>query len=71
MLYFTETGWTLPDMKKVSAAFDRNYDQSKYEQRIGEIVGRIQVRLRDKEPEQKAWELALEKLGEGDHYLLA
>jgi hypothetical protein len=27
MLYFTESGWTLPDMMKVSENFDREYDQ--------------------------------------------
>lgn len=71
MLYFTETGWTLPDMKKVSAEFDRNYDQSEYERKIGQLVARIQARLSvQRQQEQKLWELALEKLSRGDHYLL-
>jgi len=71
MLYFTETGWTLPDMKKVSSEFDRDYDQSEYEQKIGELVARIQSGLTDKgQQEQKTWALALEKLSQGDHYLL-
>ena len=26
MLYFSETGWTLPDMMEVDEAFDRDYD---------------------------------------------
>jgi hypothetical protein len=33
MLYFTETGWTLPEMKAVSAEFDRDYDQDEYERK--------------------------------------
>ncbi len=71
MLYFTESGWTLPDMKEVSAEFDRDYDQSEYERKIGELVGRIQARLTDEgEQEQKSWDLALERLSQGDHYLL-
>jgi hypothetical protein len=72
MLYFTETGWTLPDMKEVSAEFDRNYDQSDYEKKISELVARIQDGLTDKSrQEQTTWALALERLSQGDHYLLA
>jgi len=33
MLYFTETGWTPPDMKEISSVFDRDYGQSKYDKR--------------------------------------
>ena len=28
MLYFSETGWTLPDIMDVNDAFDREYDQA-------------------------------------------
>jgi len=38
MLYFTESGWTLPDIMKVSVDFDREYDQDKYEQKIAKLV---------------------------------
>ena len=27
LLYFTESGWTLPDIMKVNEDFDREYDQ--------------------------------------------
>jgi len=71
MLYFTETGWTLPDMNEVSAEFDRDYDQRDYERKIGELVNKIQVRLADQgQLEQERWNAALEKLSHGDHYLL-
>jgi len=71
MLYFTETGWTLPDMKEVSAEFDRNYDQRDYERKIGELVNNIQVRFADQGVlEQERWNAALEKLSHGDHYLM-
>ena len=71
MLYFTESGWTLPDMKEISSEFDRNYDQDEYEQKIGSIIMRICARWAE-EPEEKrlAWNWALEKLSRGDHYLL-
>ena len=38
MLYFTESGWTLPDMPAVSEDFDRDYDQSKYEKKIAKLI---------------------------------
>jgi len=71
MLYFTEFGWTLPDMKKVSAEFDRDYDQGVYEQKIAGFVSKIQARDNAQSKlEQEAWDSAIEKLSEGDHYLL-
>jgi len=72
MLFFTETGWTLPDMKAISSEFDRDYDQDKYEQKISSIITRIRARFAGGDPDQAqmTWDLALEKLGEGDHYLL-
>ena len=38
MLYFTESGWTLPDMMKVSEDFDRDYDQAEYERKIAKLA---------------------------------
>jgi hypothetical protein len=34
MLYFTESGWTLPDITKVSEDFDREYDQKNMNTRL-------------------------------------
>lgn len=71
MLYFTEAGWTLPDMKEVSSEFDRNCDQDKYEDKIASIIARIDARLaQERQDGRMAWDRALEKLSEGDHYLL-
>jgi len=71
MLYFTETGWTLPDMKQVSAEFDRDYDQGEYEKKIGALADRIQSRLQGQsQQERESWNRALQKLSQGDHYLL-
>jgi hypothetical protein len=70
MLYFSESGWTLPDMRTVSAAFDRDYAENAYEQKIARLVGRIEARNHAEKPyEVKAWDEALLKLSEGDHYL--
>ncbi|MGA8085714.1 MAG: hypothetical protein WCA10_00310 [Terracidiphilus sp.] len=71
MLYFTESGWTLPNILEVNAEFERDYDNDEYEQKIAELVRQI-----DKHNEitggddQAKWDDAIVKLGEGDHYLL-
>jgi len=71
MLYFTETGWTLPDMKEVSAEFDRDYDQGEYEQKIGGLAVRLQACLEVQgEQGRETWDRAMEKLSQGDHYML-
>jgi hypothetical protein len=68
MLYFSETGWTLPDMMKVSEEFDRDYDQGEYEAKIGSLV----IRLLAAQDEQgvEAWDEAVAKISDEDHYIL-
>jgi cell division protein FtsI/penicillin-binding protein 2 len=71
MLYFSETGWTLPDMAEASADFDRDYNQDEYEQKIAGIVRGIQAGDEGRSEEEKeAWYQAVLKLCDGDHYLL-
>jgi hypothetical protein len=70
MLYFSETGWTLPDMQAVSAEFDRDCDEDEYEQKIAGLVRKIDTRNHAENPvEEAAWDDAVLKLSEGDHYL--
>jgi cell division protein FtsI/penicillin-binding protein 2 len=70
MLYFSESGWTLPDILTVSAEFDRDYDENDYEQKIAGLVRKIEARNHAEKPdEEEAWDEALLKLSEGDHYL--
>jgi hypothetical protein len=69
MMYFTETAWTLPDMWKVSEAFDRECDQSAYEAKIGSLAR--QARRRANETNQlREWKDAVRTLEQEDHYLL-
>ena len=70
MLYFSETGWTLPDMAKVSASFDQNYNQDEYERKIAGLIAGITAdhHGHDEEEEEK-WDAAVIKLSEGDHYI--
>ncbi len=71
MLYFSETGWTLPNMLEVNAEFERDYDNDKYERKIAGLAGRIEQQNKAEGGTQRdAWEAAVEKLSEGDHYLL-
>lgn len=65
MLFFTETAWTLPDIRAVSDAFDRDYDQADYEAKIAGIVEN--ARLASGDPD--AWDEAVRILRSEDHYL--
>lgn len=70
MLYFSETGWTLPDIPEVNAEFERDYDQNKYEQKIAGLARRVESRNHAESPEeQEGWNDAVLKLSEEDHYL--
>lgn len=71
MLYFSETGWTLPDMAEVSAEFDRTCDQDAYEQKIAALVRNIRAaRNTGSEAGRREWDRAIKRLNKEDHYLL-
>jgi hypothetical protein len=69
MLYFSETGWTLPDIDKVSEAFDNTYDQGDYEKKIARLLRHAAKRAR-KNSEYDTWWKAIRRLQGEDHYLL-
>src|SRR5207247_10799973 len=70
MLYFTESGWTLPDIMKVSEDFDREYDQAKYEQKIAKLVTKANRRIRKGSREDyDRWWAAIRFLQREDHYI--
>jgi hypothetical protein len=71
MLYFSATGWTLPDILDVNAEFERDYNNDEYESRIAGLARAIERKNSEKaSDEQSFWDDAVEKLSEGDHYLL-
>jgi hypothetical protein len=71
MMYFSETGWTLPDISEVNETFDRDYDQGEYEQKIGKLVRNLCADARGNSREQfDAWTAAVKILRREDHYLL-
>jgi hypothetical protein len=71
MLYFSETGWTLPDMPEVKSAFDQHYDRAAYEKKIKALVRRYQARSHSEDREEfDAWNRAIRALRKEDHYVL-
>lgn len=71
MLYFSETAWTLPGMIEVSDAFDHEYDQAKYEEKIGELVRSYRSwAAKTSQSDLDSWDEAVRTLSAEDHYLL-
>jgi hypothetical protein len=70
MLYFSETGWTLPEMDRISEEFDESYDQGKYERRVANLIKRAYKHaMRTSEREYEDWWAAIRLLSKQDHYL--
>jgi hypothetical protein len=68
MLYFSETGWTLSGILEVNEEFERDYDTDTYERKVAGLARAAQDRFTAEERE--AWDDAVVRLSEGDHYLL-
>ena len=70
MMYFSETGWTLPDIWDVSGEFDRTCDQNEYEGKVAKLISKAVKRTRQEAPEEyETWWAAIRALAKGDHYL--
>lgn len=70
MLYFTESGWTLPDMTAVSEDFDRDYDQNEYEQKIAKLIRKAAKHdYKESREEYDSWWSAIRFLNREDHYI--
>jgi hypothetical protein len=71
MLYFSETAWTLPDIAEVNDAFDRDHDQTQYEQKIGRLIRSFRATARkNNRDEFDTWSEAARTIRREDHYLL-
>ena len=71
MLYFTESGWTLPDITKVSEDFDGEYDQGEYEKKIAKLVAKAYKQICNGPREDyDRWWSAIHFLQREDHYIL-
>lgn len=71
MLYFSESGWTLPDMAAVSAEFDSQNKPGKYEKKIARLIrrGYGQACKGSGEAYDKWW-ASIRVLNSEDHYIL-
>jgi hypothetical protein len=70
MLYFTESGWTLPDIAQVSDQFDGEFDQDDYEKKIARIIAKAYKHiLHDSRDEYDKWWNAVRFLRREDHYI--
>jgi hypothetical protein len=71
MLYFSETGWSLPNILEVNAEFGRLYDTDEYEAKIARLIQSFLLREKaENEKECRVWIDAEAKLREGDYYML-
>jgi len=71
IMYFSETGWTLPDIDAVNDVFDRDYDQTEYEHKIGKLARSFLAKARKDNPDEfEAWKNAVHTIRKEDHYLL-
>jgi hypothetical protein len=70
MLYFTESGWTLPDILKVNEDFDRQYDQDEYEHKIAKLITKVDRHIRKgSRDDYDRWWAAIRFLQREDHYI--
>lgn len=70
MLDFSETNWTLPDMAEVNAEFENDYLDVEYEHRVARLIAGLVAGFKDDPAAKQTWDAAIEKLSEGDRYLL-
>jgi hypothetical protein len=71
MLYFTEAHPVLPDIMKVNAEFERDYDLDDYENKIIRLLkGARQGDIEQSIQYKDMWNDAISALKREDHYLL-
>lgn len=71
MLYFSEAGWTLPDMSAVANEFDSTHDWKDYEKKIARLIRNAAKRTRQQSPaDYDDWWQAIRRLRTEDHYIL-
>jgi len=68
MLYFSESGWTPPNMAEVAYTFDKECDAQEYERKIASLAR--SARKHAGKAGAAVWSDAVRRLEAGDHYLL-
>ena len=68
MLYFSESGWTLPEIGDVAQEFAQRYDTERYERKIKSLCRAVKKRMTKEDA--RAWSDAIHRIAGEDHYLL-
>ncbi len=71
MMYFTEGPDAVEDPVKLNEEFEAKYDLDEYEKKMSLLLAHAYERLKSGDSQAVAeWNAAVDKLCEGDHYLL-
>jgi len=71
MLYYSESGWTLPDRTIIYEDFDRECDSTEYETKIARLIkGAYHRACKDSREDYDSWWAAIRLLKKQDHYVL-
>lgn len=71
MLFFSEGYDSLPDILTINEAFEQQYDQDEYEQKVARLIRDFHTFAGRESPElETRWKEALGRLEGEDHYLL-
>ncbi|MGA7079739.1 MAG: hypothetical protein WBQ43_07515 [Terriglobales bacterium] len=71
MLYYSESGRTLPDMTTIYEDFDRECDSTEYETKIARLIKSAYRRAcKDSREDYDFWWAAVRVLKKQDHYIL-
>src|SRR6516164_261281 len=68
MLYFSESGWTLPNMADVAETFEQQFDSTEYERNVAGLAR--SAREHGGKASEADWADAVKRLESGDHYIL-
>jgi hypothetical protein len=71
MMYFTEGPDAVEDPVKLNEEFEAHFDSDEYEKKVSLLLAHAYERLKSGDSQAVAeWNAAINKLYEGDHYLL-
>ncbi len=71
MMYFTEFDGSCENPVQLNEEFEAQYDTAEYEAKIAGLLRNAYKRIKlEGAPTKHQWDAAIEKLSEGDHYIL-
>jgi 4-hydroxyphenylpyruvate dioxygenase-like putative hemolysin len=71
MLYFSEVHDSPPDWRELNQAFEREYNDAEYEEKIASLIQHFRQYAKAQDPDQwQRWNAAITALQDEDHYIL-